>query len=557
MPTISIDPNDFAALMGSEIDSGELERHLDLVKGEFKGSDPDGKWRVELNDTNRPDLWSAEGIARQLRAAEGRRRDYAFFRAGPAGKSIRVEAALEPVRPYVAAFAARGLEVTAGSLEQIIQTQEKLAENFGRHRADVAIGVYNLDKIEFPVHYLAVDAADHSYVPLGFDQPQTLAGILERHPKGIEYRHILQGANRVPLLRDASGMVLSMPPIINSRDVGEVLPGDSDLFVEATGNDLKRVILALNIMACDFADRGARIERIQTVFPYDTPFGREVDVPRRLHEGLPIGLEEFSRLLGVTITAAEADNVLERYGCDVSVDEGGLVVKPSPTRDDYLHPVDAVEDFAVARGYETFAPRMPREFSIGRSDPLSVLEDKVRDHMIGLGYEEVIANILTARAKLGRKMNLDHVRCVEIANVMNENYAVLRNAVLPSLLELEANSSAAAYPHRVFEAGEVAVVDEQAPTGSRTELHLGALLAHGEATFSEMHADAEYLFYQLGLDLVLSETEHSFLLPGRAARILVGGRPVGLLGEVHPEVLARWEIGVPAVALELVLDALP
>ena len=107
MPTILIDPGDLSELIGSPVDQSRFLEQMDLAKAELKGVDEEGRWRVELNDTNRPDLWSAEGIARQLRAAHGRRRDYPFFRSASVGE-IRVDAALEPIRPYVAAFVVRG-----------------------------------------------------------------------------------------------------------------------------------------------------------------------------------------------------------------------------------------------------------------------------------------------------------------------------------------------------------------------------------------------------------------------------------------------------------------
>lgn len=555
MPTIWVDPEDFAELYGAPLDERLLVDQIDLVKGEFRGVDTDGRWRIELNDTNRPDLWSAEGIARQLRAVTGRRRDYPFFNGRSIGE-IRVDERLRHIRPYVVAFVVRGLKITNSSLVQIIQTQEKLAENYGRKRRDVAIGVYNLKKITFPINYQAVDPTKHHYVPLGFEEPLSLQEILERHPKGIEYREILRNHDLVPLLTDRNGLTLSMPPIINSRDVGEVVVGDSDLFVEATGTNLYQVILALNIMACDLADRGGRIERVQTIFPFDTPFGNRVEVPCRLPQELTIQVAEFGRLLGISVNSIEVDRVLECYGCEVRADAERLRIQPPPTRLDYLHAVDAVEDFAVARGYSTFEPRMPRDFTPGRSDMLSHIEDKVRDHMVGMGYEEIISNILVARSDLRERMNVEYQPLVEVANVMNENYNALRDAILPSLLRLESHSPTAAYPHRLFETGDVAIFDRAASHGSRTELHLGALCCHRNASLAEIYSDLEYLLYQFKLPVVLSELAHPWFLSGRAASIQIEGKLLGLIGELHPEVLTRWQIGTPAAAFEIALGAL-
>jgi phenylalanyl-tRNA synthetase beta chain len=555
MPTIWIDPQDFADLYGAPLDERALIEQIDLVKGEFKGTDPDGRWRIELNDTNRPDLWSVGGIARQLRAVTGHRRDYPFFNGRSIGE-IRVDERLRHIRPYVAAFVVRGLRVTDRSLAQIIQSQEKLAENYGRKRRDVAIGVYNFKKITFPISYQAVEPAKHRYVPLGFEEALSLQEILERHPKGIEYRDILRGHDLVPLLQDSNGLILSMPPIINSRELGEVVPGDSDLFVEATGTSLYQVILSLNIMACDLADRGGRIERVLTVFPFDTPMGNRVEVPCRLPQELTLPVAEFGRLLGISVNAIEVNRVLECYGCEVHADAERLRIQPPPTRLDYLHAVDAVEDFAIARGYSTFEPHMPRDFTPGRSDALSHAEDKVRDHLVGMGYEETISNILVARSDLRERMNTEGQPLVEVANVMNENYNALRDAIVPSLLKIESHSPTAAYPHRLFETGDVAIFDRRASHGSRTELHLGALSCHRGANLAEVYSDLEYLLYQLKLTSTLKECAHPWFLPGRAAEIVIGGKPVGLLGELHPEVLTRWQLSTPAAAFEIALGAL-
>jgi phenylalanyl-tRNA synthetase beta chain len=555
MPTISINPKDFIELLGYEMDEKTLEEQIDLAKAEFKGTDEDGCWRVELNDTNRPDLWSAEGIARQVRMVAGRRRDYPFFSGDPEGE-IKVAKDLETVRPFVAAFIVKGLSVTDASLAQIIQTQEKLADNFGRRRKEVAIGVYNLDKITFPIHYKAVAPNEHSYIPLGMEESLTLADILERHPKGIEYREILAGKKKVPLLVDDAGMTLSMPPIINSREVGEVVPGDSDLFVEATGENLVNVILALNIMACDMADRGGRISRVRTNFAYETSLGKTFETPFRLDKKLSIPVDEFGRLLGVKVTANEISNMLERYGCDVSVEGEMVHVQPPPTRMDYLHMVDVVEDFAIARGYGTFSPVLPREFTLGTSDALSMIDDKVRDQMVGMEYEEFISNMLVSKAQLTEKMNMATKSVVEVDNLMNENYAVIRDSILPSLLQAEANSTRAAYPHRLFETGDVAVFDKSAAHGSRTEIHLGAMIAHREVTLSEIHADLEYLFFQLQLEPIYQEADNPVYLPGRCAQMIIGDKKIGWLGEVHPQVLENFEISVPTAAFEIDLNSL-
>src|SRR5207249_10562594 len=68
MPAISANRKDLDKLLGRRVTDKELEAWLPLVKGEIKEVDTaTGEIRFELQDSNRPDLWSVEGIARQIR----------------------------------------------------------------------------------------------------------------------------------------------------------------------------------------------------------------------------------------------------------------------------------------------------------------------------------------------------------------------------------------------------------------------------------------------------------------------------------------------------------
>src|SRR5207253_10878531 len=273
MPTISVNRKDLDKLLGRPATDKELEAWLPLVKGEIKEVDAaSGEIRFELQDSNRPDLWCVEGIARQIRVKlNGRPDSYPYLRAAKSRlDQILVEQGLERVRPFIGGCKVRGYKVAAGGLIQLIQTQEKLADIFGRKRRTVSIGLYRLPSIKFPVTYALADPDRTRFRPLGYTEPMSLREILEIHPKGLEYGGLLSGHDQVPLLRDAKGAVLSCPPIINSRDVGEVQVGDADVFIEVTGMDLRMVMLAVNILAANLHDRGASIEPVEVVYPYKT-----------------------------------------------------------------------------------------------------------------------------------------------------------------------------------------------------------------------------------------------------------------------------------------------
>ncbi len=568
MPTITIFKQDLEGLLAGPGEARQLltieqlEESLMLVKGELKGQNPDtGELRIELQDSNRPDLWCCEGIARQIRVKrQGSLAKYDFLRTSPKpAKRLDVAPGLEGIRPYIAACAATGYRVTQEGLAQLIQTQEKLAEMYGRKRRTVSIGLYRLTAIEFPVIYDLVKPDEATFTPLGMDTVMTLGEMLLVHPKGLEFGGILAGQNRLPFLRDAKNQALSFPPIINSREVGEVLVGDDALFVEVTGTDLSMVVLTLNIFAANLADRGAIIEPIEVRYPYKTALGKAVITPQDLGKSRKLPVSTIEQALGQNLGAHDVAKSLTAYGYAVTTSGKGLRVMPPFYRQDLMHAMDIVEDVAISRGYGDFSPVMPSQFTVGGLSGIEEFSDRIRALMVGMGFQEIISNILGSPQDLCDAMRLEGTewgKLVEVDNVMSQNFSALRQWMLPSLLRVETASNRAFYPHRLFEAGEVARPDPTQSVGSRTLTLLGGMIAHADAHFSEAHSYLDTLFYYVNQTYSLEPIQHPSFLAGRVGGIVSGGRQVGVIGELHPEVLERWQIAVPAVAFEIDLTEL-
>ena len=75
-------------------------------------------------------------------------------------------------------------------------------------------------------------------------------------------------------------------------------------------------------------------------------------------------------------------------------------------------------------------------------------------------------------------------------------------------------------------------------------------------TFNEVNAHLASLFFYLGFDHCLEEVEDPRFVPGRTGAVIVDRRKVGIIGELHPEVLERWSIQMPCAAVELELEEL-
>ena len=449
---------------------------------------------------------------------------------------------------------AEGKEVTDALLKEIIQSQEKLCGNFGRKRKTIALGVSRADLVAWPVSYSAADPDKTRFIPLDFTTPMSMRQILTEHPKGKEYGHIVSGHSRFPLLADGKGEVLTFPPVINSALIGGVKPGDTRLFIDLTGPDLDIILTACAIAACDFADMGFRIQPVAVEYPFDTPYGRTIVTPFYFQKDTVLEVAEASRRLGEEFTVPQAAACIRKMGNTVRVHGSRLIVSPPEYRNDFLHPVDAIEEIVIGRGMDTFSPVMPRDFTVGRVSEAEEYGRRAREIMIGLGYQEMIYGYLGSRKDIIERMCIDGADAIEIANPMAESFDTVRNSILPNLLASEAESAHATYPHRIFEIGKTVLRDATVNEGSRTYNSLGFLFADREAGFNEMDAHALALFYYLSEEPRLSPVEDPRFIPGRAAEIFVGGRRVGIIGEVHPQVLSNWGIEMPCAAVEIRLD---
>ncbi|MFP4376268.1 MAG: phenylalanine--tRNA ligase subunit beta [Spirochaetales bacterium] len=572
MPKIELYQDTLFGYMGKKMPEDELEVLLEAAKGEIDESvDAEGIMKIELNDTNRPDLWSTAGLGRQLRIYLGAEiPSYDFFsRKGAvqdAGKrTIKVDPALEEYRPYIAGFAVSGKPIDEASLKDLIQSQEKLCNNFGRRRKSIAMGVYRTSLMSFPVHYTAVDPDKTKFVPLGMDSELSLREIIAEHPKGQEFGPIVADFPKMPFLTDADGEVLSFPPVINSARVGAVEEGDEELFVELTGTDLESLVLACSIIACDLADAGHTIHPVTVEYPYETPFGRSVVTPYYFQEPVRVQTPLFKRLIGEEVSHNDATIALRAMGVRTESAGDEMVAYPPEYRNDFLHPVDVVEDVIIGRGMTSFAPEMPSDFTVGRLTEQERFSREVIGIMVGMGFLEMIFPYMGSGRDfierlrpiaIGEQYAGHDQQVVKLSNPMSENYEYVRNSSLPFLLNAEAVSGHAAYPHRVFEVGKVARFDPDENHGVATIEALCFVSADTEANFTEISGNLSILMYYLSREYEVRECEDPRFIPGRQAEVIVNGRPVGVFGELHPQVLENFGVTVPATACEINLARL-
>jgi phenylalanyl-tRNA synthetase beta chain len=172
-----------------------------------------------------------------------------------------------------------------------------------------------------------------------------------------------------------------------------------------------------------------------------------------------------------------------------------------------------------------------------------------------MGYQEMIYNYLGSRRNFVENMRSNGDKIIRIFNPMSESYEYIRDSVIASLMTSESISSRSVFPHKIFEVGKAAWLDDSEINKSTTRQIAGFLHAGTEANFNTAAGELQTLFYFLSREYDVDESDDPRFIAGRAAAIIYKGKQIGVFGELHPEVLENWGIIMPCTAGEFDLDA--
>jgi len=263
-----------------------------------------------------------------------------------------------------------------------------------------------------------------------------------------------------------------------------------------------------------------------------------------------------NELLGLKLSEAKAIEALQKSRLDARrMGKGVLEVLIPAYRIDVMHEIDLVEEVAIGYGLFKLKPTKPTSVTTGREHRAGEIANYVRQIMVGLGFVEALNFILANDVDHYQKMRRKAGRMIKLANPVSTEYSIVRQDLLPSLMKNLADNKHQAYPQRMFEVSDVIEISEKAETRTERRLHVAGVSSHPTANFTEMKSYVEALLANLGLkDWTIKETRHPSLLQGRAAAIYVKGGKIGVVGEVHPEVLNNFELENPTSAFEIDLQ---
>jgi len=127
---------------------------------------------------------------------------------------------------------------------------------------------------------------------------------------------------------------------------------------------------------------------------------------------------------------------------------------------------------------------------------------------------------------------------------------------LPSLMEFFSNNQHVEYPQKIFEVGNVILIDEKQETRTRDVRKLAVAIADSRVSYDDIASVLDAFMSLAGVKYKLKKTKHPSFIQGRAAKILVKGKQIGIIGEIRPGVLENWKLEMPVAAFEIEIENL-
>jgi len=554
MPRAVLDRDRLLALAGRALSDSALDDLLFASKAEVEGHE--GTSLTISVTPDRLDLLSEAGLGLYLQGVLEAARGVPSYRAPTSAdlpEGFRVDASVELLRPAIGGAVVRappGKSLDAGLLAEAVRFQELLHATIGRDRRAASLGIYPVDRLEFPVRYSLEPLASVRFVPLDAAEEVGAVEFFRDHPMAATYGPLGRHGDACLTLRDARDRILSLPPILNGRTAGEARVGDRELLLEATGTRERSVAEAVGLLLVVFVAQG------WSVAPVPVARSRGPDV-----EGTPIvrnrSLDMPSSLLrslgGEGISAAVVERRLAQARLAGRPHSGGWKVDAPPWRPDLVTGVDVAEDVLLADGIRPEEGVLPPSPTRGRIRPETVFRRRFAAALLGLGLAAPHTPLLVSQTTVAR---VGGAAPLHLRNPVSAEFAFVRNRLLLSHLDVLAHNTRHGYPQRFGEVAPVVVAAPGSETGGDTRYHAGIMIAAEDAGFAGAASIVEYLLRTVDIVGVREPAEIPGTIPGRAARARVTGETVAELGEVAPELLSELGVPVPVAWAEVDLTAI-
>lgn len=542
------------------------EKHLEEEK---PSADDEIIYKIEV-PANRYDLLCLEGLAQALLVFNGKEKIPKYTVANISKASMlkmHVKKETSLIRPFIACAVLRGITFDEASYNSFIDLQDKLHQNICRKRTLVAIGTHDLDTLQGPFTYEALPPPEINFVPLKQVKNFRADELMEFYKSDLKLKkflHIIENSSVYPVIYDRNRTILSLPPIINSAHSAITLK-TKNVFIECTATDLTKAKIVLNTMVTTFSTyckRKFEVEPVE-VISFD---GKSSVYPDLSEYNMEVPLSYITGSIGVPLEVDEVTSLLKRmqlHAEKAGSGEAKISVSVPPTRSDILHPCDVMEDVAIAYGYNNIPKRT---LSSLKPLPLNQLSDLIRYEIAMNGFTEVLTWILCSKKENFEMLNRkdDKSTAVIIGNPRSSDFEVVRTSLMPGMLKTVGHNKDHPKPIKIYEVGDVVLLDEKKDVGASNRRLLGALYCGANSGFELIHSLVDRIMEVMGTPFVpvgdksgyfIELSNEPEFLSGRQAKIIYKGGRIGIFGIVHPEVLNNFDIPDPCSFLELDIES--
>ncbi|WHX78627.1 phenylalanine--tRNA ligase subunit beta [Priestia flexa] len=260
-----------------------------------------------------------------------------------------------------------------------------------------------------------------------------------------------------------------------------------------------------------------------------------------------VTLERINHVLGTELEMAEVQEIMNRLQFESKVEGDAIIVTVPTRRGDITIEEDIVEEVARMYGYDHLPTTLPVTAATpGRLSDYQLKRRKVRRFLEGAGLAQTTTYSLTSAEK-ATQFALNTASTVRLAMPMSEDRSVLRQSLVPHLLEaIKHNNARQTDSIALYETGSVFLGTEEGQLPIEEERVAGAItgLWHSHSWQGEKKAADFYvakgvvegLLSALGLDnhIEYKPTNQEGMHPGRTAAVVLNGQEAGYVGQLHP-----------------------
>jgi phenylalanyl-tRNA synthetase beta chain len=261
-----------------------------------------------------------------------------------------------------------------------------------------------------------------------------------------------------------------------------------------------------------------------------------------------------SEILGIDMSLSNMVTCLKKCRLDASIKGKKITCIIPRYRFDIFGPMDLVEEIALGYGIANIEPKLSPSTTIGQKNNVTIKTELISKTAVGLGFLEVMNSSLTSKKILYEMTNRNSSEIISVLDSKSREHTILRDSLLPSLLENLSKNIHESYPQKLFETGVVfskgKIIDEF--------INLAVVIAYKDANYSELKAILQSLLrtnFKINLQTKTSKNQELFI-QGRHANIFSNEKKIGEIGEIDSKILENFRIRTSVVGFEIKLSGL-